>query len=95
MTIVPNQDFVLATVPRQEAGTASGILGTAQRLGTAIGIAVIGTVLFGTLRFVPGPSAVAAAFSHSAQLALLVNRGFVALALALVLALPRSIPGHP
>ncbi len=29
MTIAPNQDFVLATVARQEAGTASGILGTA------------------------------------------------------------------
>ena len=95
MTIAPNQDFVLATVPRQEAGTASGILGTSQRLGTAIGIAVIGTVLFGTLRFVPGPDAVANAFSHSAQLALLANLGFVALALVLVLALPRTIPGHP
>jgi EmrB/QacA subfamily drug resistance transporter len=95
MTIAPNQDFVLATVPRQEAGTASGILGTSQRLGTAIGIAVIGTVLFGTLRFVPGPAAVANAFSHSAQLALLANLGFVALALILVLALPRTIPGHP
>jgi len=95
MTIAPNQDFVLATVPRQEAGTASGILGTSQRLGTAIGIAVIGTVLFGSLRFVPGPAAVASAFSHSAQLALLANLGFVALALVLVLALPRTIPGHP
>jgi len=94
MTIAPNQDFVLATVPRQEAGTASGILGTSQRLGTAIGIAVIGTVLFGTLRFVPGPAAVASAFSHSAQLALLANLGFLVLALILVLALPRQIPGH-
>ncbi len=95
MTIAPNQDFVLATVPRQEAGTASGILGTSQRLGTAIGIAVIGSVLFGTLRFVPGPAAVANAFSHSAQLALLANLGFVVLALVLVLALPRYHPGPP
>ena len=55
MTIAPNQDFVLATVPRQEAGTASGILGTAQRLGTSIGIALIGTVLFGSLHVAPGP----------------------------------------
>jgi hypothetical protein len=74
---------------------ANGILGTSQRLGTAIGIAVIGTVLFGTLWFVPGPDVVARAFSHSAQLALLANLGFVALALILVLALPRTIPGHP
>jgi EmrB/QacA subfamily drug resistance transporter len=94
MTIAPNQDFVLATVPRREAGTAAGILGTSQRVGTAVGIAVIGTVLFGSLRFAPGPHAVASAFSHSAQLALLANLGFMAIALILVLALPRDIPKH-
>ena len=94
MTIAPNQDFVLAGVPRPEAGTASGVLGTAQRIGTALGIAVIGTVLFGTLHIQPGPAAVPAAFTHSAQLALLTNVGFVVLALILVLALPRRIPAH-
>jgi EmrB/QacA subfamily drug resistance transporter len=92
MTIAPNQDFVLATVPRREAGTAAGILGTSQRVGTAIGIAVVGSVLFGSLKFTPGPHAVAGAFSHSAQLALLANLGFIVVALALVLALPRQIP---
>jgi EmrB/QacA subfamily drug resistance transporter len=94
MTIAPNQDFVLATVPRREAGTAAGILSTSQRVGTAVGIAVIGTVLFGSLKFTPGPHAVASAFSHSAQLALLANLGFMAVALILVLALPRKIPSH-
>ena len=58
MVIAPNQDFVLARVPRQEAGTASAILGTAQRAGSAIGIAVIGTVLFGTLHVRPEPNGV-------------------------------------
>jgi EmrB/QacA subfamily drug resistance transporter len=94
MVIAPNQDFVLARVPRQDAGTASAILGTAQRAGSAIGIAVIGTVLFGTLHVRSGPNAVAAAFSHSAQLALLANVAFVLVALILVLALPRRIPGR-
>lgn len=99
MTIAPNQDFVLAAVPRTEAGTASGILSTAQRLGTAIGIAIIGTVLFGSLHLGsgsarPDPQAVARAFSHSAQLALLANLAFVVISLILVVALPRRIPGH-
>ncbi len=94
MTIAPNQDFVLATVPRREAGTAAGVLGTSQRLGTAIGIAVVGTVLFGSLKFTQGPHAVASAFTHSAQLALLANLAFVIVALALVVALPRTIPGR-
>jgi EmrB/QacA subfamily drug resistance transporter len=94
MTIAPNQDFVLATVPRQEAGTAAGILGTSQRVGTAIGIAIIGTVLFGSLKFMPGSHTVASAFTRSAQLALLANLGFVVVALILVLALPREMPNR-
>ena len=48
LVIAPNQDFVLASVPREQAGTAGGALITAQRLGAAIGIAVIGTDLFGS-----------------------------------------------
>jgi hypothetical protein len=38
---------------------------------------------------------VASAFSRSAQLALLANLGLMALALILVLALPRDIPARP
>jgi hypothetical protein len=51
-------------------------------------------VLFGTLHVRPGRNAVAAAFSHRSQLALLANAAFVGLALLLVLALPRQIPRH-
>jgi EmrB/QacA subfamily drug resistance transporter len=94
MTIAPNQDFVLATVPSREAGTAAGILGTSQRLGTAIGIAAVGTVLFDTLKFGRGRHSVATAYVHSTELALLANLGLVFLALILVLALPREIPRH-
>lgn len=86
---------MLASVPRREAGTASGILATAQRLGTAIGIAAIGAVLFGTLHpGAPGRLAVARAFTHSAQLALLTNLAFVLVSLILVVALPRRVAGH-
>jgi EmrB/QacA subfamily drug resistance transporter len=45
--IAPNARFIVATVDRSEAGAASGVIGTAQRIGAAIGIAVIGSVLFG------------------------------------------------
>ncbi|MGV9668721.1 MFS transporter [Nocardia niigatensis] len=45
MTLVVCTDTVLATVPRTQAGAASGIASTAQELGGALGIAVIGTVL--------------------------------------------------
>ncbi|MFZ4894224.1 DHA2 family efflux MFS transporter permease subunit [Plantibacter sp. Mn2098] len=47
--IAPNAQFIVATVDRREAGAASGVIGTMQRLGSAIGIAVVGSVFFGTL----------------------------------------------
>jgi hypothetical protein len=46
--IAPDQGFGLGPVPQREAGTAGGALITAQRIGAAIGIAVIGTALFGS-----------------------------------------------
>ena len=47
--IAPNAQFIVATVNRSEAGAASGVISVMQRVGSAIGIAVIGSVLFGTL----------------------------------------------
>lgn len=94
MVVAPNQDFVLARVPEQEAGAAGATLGAAQRLGSAIGIAIIGTVLFANLDFQRGPHEVASAFNHGSQLALLVNVAFIIVALLLVMALPRQIPSR-
>ncbi|HEX4402704.1 MAG TPA: MFS transporter [Galbitalea sp.] len=45
--IAPNAQFIVATVDSSEAGAASGVIQTMQRVGSAIGIAVIGSVLFG------------------------------------------------
>jgi EmrB/QacA subfamily drug resistance transporter len=87
--IAPNVDFIVATVNRGDAGTASGVIGTAQRVGSAIGIAAIGTVLFGTLHFTRGPDAAALAFGHGATLAMGVSAGLSVAAFALVFVLPR------
>jgi len=45
--IAPNSRFIVATVDGPEAGAASGVVGTMQRIGSAIGIAVVSSVLFG------------------------------------------------
>ena len=45
--IAPNAQFIVAAVDPAEAGAASGVISTMQRVGSAIGIAVIGSVLFG------------------------------------------------
>lgn len=49
LVIAPNVDLVLAGVPWQDAGSAGGVLNTAQRLGQALGVAIVGIALFGSL----------------------------------------------
>lgn len=93
--IAPNVDFIVAGVDPAEAGTASGIIGTAQRVGSAIGIAVIATVLFGTLSFASGPDSALLAFTHSATSAMAVSAAFALVAFALVFTLPRSARTWP
>lgn len=95
LVIAPNQDFVLSSVPRERAGTAGGALLTAQRLGSAIGIAVVGTALFGSGRAGAGGSAahVVPALVHTAQLATMVNLCFALGAFFCALGLPRRLGG--
>ncbi|MFT4028988.1 MAG: MFS transporter [Protaetiibacter sp.] len=88
--IAPNAQFIVATVDRAEAGAASGVIGTMQRIGSAIGIAVIGSVFFGTLE-ISGPADVAPAFAASAAHAMLVSAAFAVAAFALVFVLPRRV----
>lgn len=47
--VVPLLDVALATVPVNDAGSASGALNTFQQVGAALGIAVVGVVFFGTI----------------------------------------------
>jgi EmrB/QacA subfamily drug resistance transporter len=93
--IAPNAQFIVATVDRAEAGAASGVIGTAQRIGSAIGIAVIGSVFFGNLVFPddrrPTPDDIANAFGHSATLALFVSACFAIVSFALVFVLPKRV----
>ena len=75
--IAPNQTLALEEVPAREAGTAAGVLQTGQRVGSAVGIAVVGAVFFG--RLAAGPENWGPAISA----ALLVTIGLVVLALVL------------
>ncbi|SNT46324.1 MFS transporter [Rhodococcoides kyotonense] len=90
--IAPNAQFIVATVDRQDAGAASGVISTMQRIGSAVGIAVIGSVLFGSLN-ITGPDTVASGFMHAASVAMGVSAAFGVLALLLVFALPKRVDG--
>jgi EmrB/QacA subfamily drug resistance transporter len=59
--IAPLADIVLDRVPRQDAGSASGVFNTGLQVGNSIGIAVIGVIFFGLLGAQSGPAATAVA----------------------------------
>jgi EmrB/QacA subfamily drug resistance transporter len=93
--IAPNAQFIVATVDPSEAGAASGVISTMQRIGSAIGIAVIGSVFFGTLAIPTGRRPTSAdlanAFGTSAAAALAVSAAFAVVAFLLVFTLPRTV----
>jgi EmrB/QacA subfamily drug resistance transporter len=82
LLVVPLVNVVLAAVPSDEAGEASGVFSTAQQLGGALGVAIIGTLFFDRL----AGHGFTAAFTYSAPF---VAGGYVLCAL-LSLALPRT-----
>ncbi|MYV99716.1 MFS transporter [Streptomyces sp. SID3343] len=47
--IAPNQTLTLAEVPPAQGGSAGGVLQTAQRIGSAMGIAAVGSLFFSRL----------------------------------------------
>jgi EmrB/QacA subfamily drug resistance transporter len=78
--IAPNAQFIVATVDRRDAGAGSAVISAIQRIGAAIGIAVVGSVLFGTLTIekpAPPTSQTAAALAEvKRQAAANVATGF-------------------
>ncbi|MDN6748262.1 MAG: MFS transporter, partial [Brevibacterium sp.] len=46
MAVSPNQTLTLADVPVEYAGSSGGVMQTGQRVGTAIGIAIVTAVFF-------------------------------------------------
>ena len=80
LAIPPLINLVLRAVPPSDAGTASGTLVTAQQIGNALGVAIVGTVFFSELGSGTGAAAHGDAFSVS----LAVQAVFALAAAALV-----------
>lgn len=49
LVVAPMIDLVLSGVPREDAGSASGLFNTIQQLGMALGVALIGVLFFAQL----------------------------------------------
>ena len=82
LLVIPLVDVVLAAVPSEAAGGAGGQFSTAQQLGGALGVAVVGSVFFSELE---GQS-----FTDSFTDALPIVAGLFLVAAVLALALPRT-----
>lgn len=63
LVMAPLPTVTLQSVPADDAAAASGVLSTAQQVGGALGVAVVGIVYFGT-----DAESVSVAFSHSLAL---------------------------
>ena len=80
LVIAPNQTLSLSEVPVERAGSAGGVLQTAQRIGAASGIAVTGSVFYNRLAASHGDFA--SAFRHG----VVAVAAFVTAALVLAVA---------
>jgi EmrB/QacA subfamily drug resistance transporter len=79
--ITPNQALSLADVDPRMGGAAGGVLQTAQRIGSAIGQAVVGAVFFAALGGTPPPGS--PAYGPALAACVGVTLAFVAAALVL------------
>jgi EmrB/QacA subfamily drug resistance transporter len=82
LLVIPLVNVVLAAVPAEVAGGASGLFSTAQQLGGAIGVAIGGTVFFGYV----SSHSFAAAFTRTAPYAM----GAFVVCAVLSIILPRT-----
>ena len=80
LVISPNQTLTLSEVPPRQGGAAGGVLQTGQRLGSAAGIAAVGSLFYGQLASTGGD------FETAMRHGLLLIVLFVGVALAVAVA---------
>src|SRR2546427_8154950 len=83
----PLVNFILADVPPDEAGSASGVVTMLQQLSFALGVAVIGSVFLVAL----GPNPGAIAYGRALDHALAWNIGLLTVTFVAAFALPARV----
>jgi MFS family permease len=86
LLVIPLVNVVLAAVPHQAAGGAGGMFSTAQQLGGALGVAIVGSVFFTHL----DDHSFTASFEYAAPVVI----GLFLTSAVLALALPRTAVGE-
>ncbi|MEU3103189.1 MFS transporter [Streptomyces griseoflavus] len=91
LIVAPLTDAVLSEVPREHAGSASGLINTVQQMGNALGLGLVSVVFFGVIDEGLTPAATGPAFVDGFQHAL----GWVAAVLGVIFLLMFALPERP
>ncbi|CBG72328.1 MULTISPECIES: MFS transporter [Streptomyces] len=88
LIVAPLTDAILSGVPREHAGSASGLISTVQQMGNALGLGLVAVVFFGVMDDHLAPADIRPAFVDSFEYAL----GWVAAVLFAIFLLMFALP---
>ncbi|MEU1478289.1 MFS transporter [Streptomyces sp. NPDC001668] len=91
LIVAPLTDAVLSEVPREHAGSASGLINTVQQMGNALGLGLVSVVFFGVIGDALRPEQIGPAFVDAFQHAL----GWVAAVMGVIFLLMFALPKRP
>ncbi|MFE3094161.1 MFS transporter [Streptomyces sp. NPDC059248] len=95
LIVAPLTDAILSDVPREHAGSASGLISTVQQMGVALGLGLVAVVFFGSIEEERlTPSTTGTAFSDAFQYSLWWIVGVLAVIFLLMFALPARPAQH-
>ncbi|MGV9315458.1 MFS transporter [Streptomyces sp. NPDC003691] len=92
LIVAPLTDAILSGVPREHAGSASGLISTVQQMGTALGLGLVAVVFFGSVdeeRLTPATAGTA--FSQAFENSL----WWIVAVLAVIFLLMFALPARP
>ncbi|CAL9535718.1 MFS transporter [Streptomyces sp. Tu 3180] len=91
LIVAPLTDAVLSEVPREHAGSASGLINTVQQMGNALGLGLVSVVFFGVIDERLAPAEAGPAFTDGFRHAL----GWVAAVMGVIFLLMFALPKRP
>ncbi|WP_024760577.1 MFS transporter [Streptomyces exfoliatus] len=97
LIVAPLTDAVLSEVPKEHAGSASGLINTTGQMGNALGLGLVSVVFFGVIddrNLAQVPTEVGAAFTDAFQNSLGWAAGVLAAIFLVMFALPAKPKQH-
>ncbi|MEV6404252.1 MFS transporter [Streptomyces bobili] len=91
LIVAPLTDAVLSEVPREHAGSASGLINTVMQMGNALGLGLVSVVFFGRIGERLTPAETGPEFVDAFRYAL----GWVAAVLGVIFVLMFALPKRP